>query len=110
MATKSADLSFDLTIDKESKDTLTSIIKVYWDCFVKDETKRALLGYQFGIDTGGAKPVCCKKPSYGTYESKVIMTQVNLLLGNKWIERCEGPWGLIIALAKKTHQDKVMSI
>ena len=45
------------------------------------------------IDTGGAKPVCCRKPSYGPYESKVILTQVAQLLSNGWIEPCEGPWG-----------------
>ena len=38
------------------------------------------------------------------------MTQVNQLLGNKWIERCEGPWGSMIVLAQKPHQEKVMSI
>ena len=29
-------MSSDLTIEKESKDAITSIIKEYWDFFVKD--------------------------------------------------------------------------
>ena len=78
-----SDLGVDPTIDAESKATITAIIKEYWDCLVKDGTKRTILDYEFGIDTGSANPVCCKKPSYGPYELKVIMTQVNQLLGKK---------------------------
>ena len=76
-----SDLSFDLTIYKESKDITTSIIKEYCDCFVKDGAKRTILGYDFGINTGGAKPACCKNPLYDPYKSKIIMTQFNQILG-----------------------------
>ena len=69
-------LRFDDSIDENTRGAIVNIIKKYWDCFVQDGTHRPILGYEFGIDTGGAKPVCCRKPSYGPYESKIIMTQV----------------------------------
>ena len=69
-------LRFDDSIDENTRGAIVNIIKKYWDCFVQDGTHRPILGYEFGIDTGGAKPVCCRKPSYGPHESKIIMTQV----------------------------------
>ena len=78
-------LSINNSIGIDIKASITTIIKEYWDCFVKVGAARPILGYEFGIDTGGAKPVCCKKPSYGPYKSKVIITQVDQLLKNKWI-------------------------
>ena len=104
------DLSFDSTVDAETKIAVTDIIKDFWDCFIKEGAKRPILGYEFGIDTGGAKPVCCRKPSYGPYESKVILTQVAQLLSNGWIEPCEGPWGSMVVLAQKPHQENVTKI
>ena len=61
---------------------LTNLIKKYWDNFALAGCKRTILGYEFGIDTGNAKPVCCKKPTYGFYESKIIMDQIRELIKN----------------------------
>ena len=47
------DLSFNDAIDKESKAEIVNIIKQYWDCFAKEGAVRPILGYEFGIDTGG---------------------------------------------------------
>ena len=90
------DLKFDESIDEATKQQIITIVKKYWDCFVKEGAKRPILSYEFGIDTGGAKPVCCRKPSYGPYESKVIMEQISQLLSNNWITKCEGPWGSMV--------------
>ena len=62
-----------------------SIVK-YWDCFVKEGARRPILGYEFGIDNSGANPVYCKTPSCGPYGSKIIMSQLEGLLGSKWVE------------------------
>ena len=78
--------------------------------FVREGAKRTILGYAFGIYTGGAKPTCCKKTSYGPYESKAIMNQVSQLINNEWIKRCEELWGSMIVLSKKIHQDHITSI
>ena len=101
------DLSIDNSIGTDVKKSITTIIKEYWDCFVKVGTARPILGYEFGIDTGGTKMVCFKKPSYGPYESKVFMTQVDQLLNNKWTRRCGGPLGSMIVLVQKTHQEHI---
>ena len=104
------DLRFGSAVDSATRAAVTNIIKKYWDCFVKNGAKRTIIGYEFGIDTSGAKPVCCRKPSYGPYESKIIMSQIEDLLGNKWIEECGGPWGSMIVLAQKPHQEHINNI
>ena len=77
---------------------------------MKEGCKRPIIGYKFGIDTGTAKPVCCKKPTYGFYESKIIMEQIMELLKNGWIRLCWGPWGSLIVLAAKPHQESCCDI
>ena len=60
-------------IDAITQSCIIDIIKNIWEYFVKVGAKHTILGYEFGIDTGGARPVCCKKTFYVPYESKVIM-------------------------------------
>ena len=62
------------------------IVKNILGLFLKKGTRRPILNYEYSIDTGTAKSVCCKKPRYGSYESNIIMEHVNILLGNNWIE------------------------
>jgi hypothetical protein len=104
------DLRFDDSIDDATKSSIVDIIKKIWDCFILIGAKRTILGYEFGIDTGGTRPVCCKKSSYGPYESKVIMEQVNQLLHNNWIQKCGGAWGSMVVLAQKPHQEHITDI
>ena len=59
------DIKFGSDVDSATKLAVTGIVKNYWDCFIKEGAKRTILGYEFGIDTTGAKAVCCRKPSYG---------------------------------------------
>ena len=77
------DLSFDDSVDAATCISITDTIHEFWDCFVKEGVKRPILGYEFGIDTGDAKPICCRKLSYGPYESKVIMAKIARLMSNK---------------------------
>ena len=86
------------------------MVKKYWDSFCKKGARRHILNYEFSIDTGTAKPVCCKKSRYGPHESKIIMEHIKTLLGNDWIERCEGPWGSSIVLSTKPHQEHIKDI
>ena len=92
------------TVIPEIKEQLISIVKKYWDYFLKEGAKRTILGYKLSINTGNTKPVCCKKLQYRPYESKIIMEQVPELLKNIWKEKFEWPWGSSIILAAKTHQ------
>ena len=68
------------------QNTITGIVKKYWDCFCKIGARRPILEYEFAIDTGTAKPVCCRKPRYRPYESKIMMKHLQALLKNDWVE------------------------
>ena len=118
-------IPFDPTKDKEeldkhfkigehvsatNKQRVLTLIKRYWDCFCKEGAKRTILGYEFSIDTGGSQPVCTKQTQYGPHETKIIMEQIQALLKNDWIEECDGPWGSIIVLAPKPHQEHITHI
>jgi len=113
-ATHAAELDKGLRISDNVTDAiktqLRQIIIKYWDSFCEEGAKRTILGYEFAIDTGDAKPVCCKKPNYGPYEAEIIMKQIRALLGNDWIELCFGPWGRAIVLAAKPHQEHIENI
>ena len=52
---------------------ILGIVKKYWDYFCKRGARRPILNYEFSIDTGSAKLVCCRKPRYGPYESNIIL-------------------------------------
>ena len=83
-------------VDSSIRDRIIDIIKTYWDFFCKYGARRMILEYEFAIDTGNYKPVCCKKPDYGPHESKIIIDQVQKLLTNGRIKQRHGPWGSII--------------
>ena len=74
---------------------------------IKECGKLTILGYEFGIDIGD---VCCRKPSYGPYESRIILNKIAQLLNNELVKSCEGPWGSMIDLAQKPHQESVVDI
>ena len=97
-------------VDDPTRDDIIQIIQKYWDCFCKEGARRTILGYEFGIDTGDSKPVCCKKTTYGPYKSKIIMEQVQKLQSNGWVKRCKGPWGSLIVLAANPHQEHFTDI
>ena len=73
---------------------------------------KPILHFEFaiGTGTGGSPPVCCRKPHYGPHESKIIMTQIQVLLDNGWIRLCKGAWGSSIVFAAKPHQEQVTNI
>ena len=82
------DLSSSLSISQHSKHHVVGVIRKYWDYFAKVGTKHTIISYEFGIDTSGTKPISCRKLSYGPYESRISMSQLEDLLSNKVIEEC----------------------
>ena len=105
------DIRIGATVPEDStRHQLKDLVIKYWDCFCKEGARRTIIGYEFAIDTGDSKPVCCRKPYYGPYESEIIMEQIKALLANGWIEDCEGPWGSMIVLAPKPHQEACTDI
>jgi hypothetical protein len=95
---------------QEDINAIIVIIKKYWDCFCGEGARRTILGYEFAIDTGSATPVCCKEPQYGPHETKIIMEHIAALKHNGWIKPCKGPWGSMIVLAPKPHQEHIENI
>jgi hypothetical protein len=70
-----------------------------------------MLGYEFAIDTGDHTPYCCKKPSYGSNEGKIIMSHVRRLKDMGCIRECNtGGWCSPIVLAPKPHQEHISDI
>ena len=68
-----------------------AIIKEYWDCFAKEGMKDSILGFEFNIDTGKSKPICCKQPRYGPHEARVMQKLVDQLEEKGLIEDDHGP-------------------
>ena len=97
-------------LDSKRCAIVKKIIIKYWYFFFKEGAQRPLLEYKFSIDTCTSKPVFYRKPQYGPYESKIIMSQIEVLLQNKCIEECGGPWGRIIILAAKTRHEHITNI
>ena len=97
-------------VSAEIKQQVKNIVIKFWDSFCEEGARRTIIGYEFAIDTGDSKPICCKRPNYGPYEAEIIMKQLKALLNNDWIELCFGAWGSSIVLAAKPHQEHVLDI
>ena len=79
--------------------------------FAPEGICRTILGYEYTIDTGKNKSVCCRPPNYGPNEKLIIMQHIKVLLENKWIRECHGgAYGSPIVLAPKPHQEQVLHI
>jgi len=98
------------TVTAHTSDTITNLVIKYWDCFCEEGARRTIFDYEFAIDTGNAKPVCCRKQPYGPHEAVIIMKHIHDLLANDWIEECGGAWGSRIVLAAKPHQENIDDI
>ena len=99
------DLDIDVNMDPTLKQSILTIIKDNWDSFCEKGASRPMLDFEFCIDTGDSKPVCCRQPSYGIHERKIMDKHIQVLEANDWICDCEGPWGSIVVLAPKPHQE-----
>jgi hypothetical protein len=89
----------------EFQDEITRIIKERWDVFDRRGISKSIRGFEFNIDTGAMKPICCQLPRYGTHESAVILKLADQLEKNGFIEDDEGPWGALVVLAGKPNQE-----
>ena len=69
-----------------------------------------MIDFEFCIDTGDSKHVCCRYPSYRIHERKIMDKYIQILGANDWICDCEGPWGSLILLVLKPHQETCTNI
>ena len=68
-----ANLNVGANVDSKHKDALILTIQKYWDSFCKRGARRTILDYEFSINTGASKPVCCRRPTYGPYDRSIIL-------------------------------------
>ena len=73
--------------------------------FCQDGMQQQMRGFEYSIDIGDNEPVCCKPPRYGPHETRVINTLTTALTNKNLIEDDYGPYGALIVLASKPHQE-----
>ena len=103
-------LNIGTSVNPTTAQQIAHLIQKYWDCFYADGVKLPVLHFEFAVDTGTSKPVCCPQPRYGIFERVIMQEQLDTLLHNEWIEPATGPWGSMIVLAPKPHQEEVTNI
>ena len=90
---------------------LIAVIKKYWRVFSKEGVTTPVKDYVCEIDTGNAKPVRCRNPTFGPHETpvmeKAIAKLVELNLCNQIFD---GEWLSNPLLAAKPHQENVTDI
>ena len=91
----------------EHRPVIGALIQEHWDVFDPAGALRTMRGYQFSVDTGAHKPVCCKPPRCGPHESEVMNKLLVDLEGAGVIEDDDGPYGAMIVLAAKPNQGHV---
>ena len=91
----------------EHRPKIVHMIKEYWDVFAQEGLRNPILGFQFVVDTGAARPICCRLPRYGMHESPVLKRICEGLKHNGIVEEDTGPWGAMVVLAAKPNQHEV---
>ena len=97
-------------MDSTLKESITTIIKHNWDSFCEQGVSHTMFDFEFCIDTWDSKSACCRQPSYGIHERKIMDKHIQILEANDWICDCEGHWGSLILLAPKRHQESCNNI
>ena len=93
------------TVSDSTRHVVIQIIYNNWDSFCEVGVAQPMLDFEFYIDTGNAKAVCSHQPTYSVHETKIITYYITKLENNKWIRDCTGPWGALLLLAAKPHQE-----
>jgi hypothetical protein len=83
---------------------LRAIIEKFFDAFAQEGMQNHIRGFQFNINAGQAKPICCKQPQHGPHESQVIAALAEQLQKKGMIDNDHGPWGSPVTLASKSDQ------
>jgi hypothetical protein len=92
---------------EEHRIVLRDIIEKFFDVFAQEGMQNHIRGFQFNIDTGQVKPICCKQPQCGPHKNRVITVLAEQLEKKGIIEDDHGPWGSPVVLASKPDQAHV---
>ena len=96
--------------DTFTRNAVLQIIKDNWDYFCEIGAVWPMLDFKFCIDTRNAKAICCLQPKDGVREPKIMSKQISDLEHDKWSSDCTGPWGVLLLLVAKLHQESCTSI
>ena len=69
----------DFTTDDFTRRAVLQIIHDNWDSFIQLRATRPMLDFEFVIDTGDAKAVCYRQPTYGVYEANIMVDYISQL-------------------------------
>ena len=86
---------------------MRAITEKFFNVFSQEGMQNHIRGFEFNIDTGKCKPICCKQPQDGPHKSWVILVLVEKLERKGIIEDDNGPWGSPVILASKPDQAHV---
>ena len=75
--------------------------------FCEDVLHRPIWGFSFQIDIYNHPPICYKSPRYGPHKSEVIQKLAEILDKTFVVEEDDVPWGALVVLSAKPHQDNV---
>ena len=90
---------------------LTAVIIKHWRVFSKEGVITPVKDYVCEIDTGNAKPVRCKNPTFGPLETPVMEKAIAKLVELKLCDPIiDGEWLSKPLLAAKPHQENVTDI
>ena len=97
--------NIDSMTDNFTRQAILQIIEDNWDSFCEIGTSRPMLDFEFCIDTGYAKAFYCRQPTYGVHEENIIPWHISQLENNNLIRNYTGPWGDLLLLITKPHQE-----
>ena len=64
--------NIDSLIEDFTRNAVLQIIKDNWDSFCEVVSARPMLDFEFCINNGNAKAICCHQPKYGVHEAKIM--------------------------------------
>ena len=69
-----------------------------------------MLEFVFCIDTGDAKAVCFRQPTYTIHKGEIMTEHISQLENNNLIRNCAEPWSALLLLAAKPYQESCIDI
>jgi hypothetical protein len=91
----------------EHQTVLRAIIEKFFDVFAPERMQNHIRGFQFNIDVGKVKPICCKQPQHRPHKSRVVAALADQLQKKVTIDNDTGPWGSPVTLVLKNNQAHV---
>ena len=90
--------------------SVLSVVKSNWDYLCGRGVLSPVLDFKFCVDTRDFTPVCCRQPSYGIHEGKLINQHIKALHESGMITDCTSPYGSFLLLAARLYQEDCIDI